>query len=75
MFDDKFGQKISEFLELDDIVLETNKIRNITPKFDPVKESLRAEIIDYYKNTYIYIKQKYPSKALKFWKSSYEILN
>ena len=58
MFNNKFGQKISEFLELDDIIFDTNKIKNITPKFDPVNESLRSEIINYYKNTYIYIKQK-----------------
>ena len=75
MFNDKFKLKISQFLELDDLVLKTNNIRNITPKFEPIKESLKSEIINYYKNTYIYIKQKYPLKAIKCWKGSYEILN
>tara|TARA_A100001011_G_C14271449_1_gene827166 strand:- start:769 stop:1671 length:903 start_codon:yes stop_codon:yes gene_type:complete len=75
MFNDKFKQKISRFLELHDIILESNEIRNITPKFEPIKESLKSEIINYYKNTYLYIKQKYPLKAINLWKASYEILN
>ena len=75
MFNDNFKLKISRFLDLDDLVLQSNKIRNITPKFEPIKESLKSEIINYYKTTYLYIKQKFPDRAINLWKASYEVLN
>jgi len=75
MFNDDFYKRFKEFIELDDLRMEFNKPNNVTPKFRPLPDDFKYEIINFYGETYRYMKSLFPNKTSSLWKESLTYLN
>ena len=70
MFNDDFSKRFKEFIDLDDLKMEFNKPMNVTPKFRPLPDDFRSEIINYYSKTYRYMKSLFTDKTSSLWRDS-----
>lgn len=70
MFNYEFCKRFAQFSNLNDLVMDFSSSSNVSPKFKPLPNEIKLEIISYYKDTYHYIKSIYPEKSNNFWKES-----
>ena len=75
MFNDDFCKRFKEFIGLDDLEMEFNKPTNVTPKFRPLPDDFKYEIINFYGETYRYMKSLFPDKTSSLWKESLTFLD
>ena len=75
MFNDDFSKRFKDFIDLDDLKMEFNKPTNVTPKFRPLPDHFRSEIINFYGKTYRYMESLFPDKTSSLWRDSLTYLN
>jgi len=70
MFNDEFRDRFIKFSNLKGLEMNYNEASNVGPKFKPLPEEIKSEIINFYKDTYLYMNSKFPNKTKKFWSES-----
>ena len=75
MFNDDFCKRFSQFSNLKDLAMDFSFSSNVSPKFKPLPNEIKSEIINYYKDTYHFINSIYPEKSNNLWKESLSFIS